>query len=42
LADQNKAFHHEENPEVEREYDHLRDLARAEANKRGDCYERVR
>ncbi|KAM6483008.1 hypothetical protein HDV62DRAFT_341927 [Trichoderma sp. SZMC 28011] len=35
-----RAFHHEENPEVEREYDNLRALARAEADKRGDCYER--
>lgn len=43
LADpKTAAFHHEENPDVEREYDNLRALARAEADKRGDCYERVR
>ncbi|KAM0476714.1 hypothetical protein ACHAPX_006135 [Trichoderma viride] len=35
-----RAFHHEENPDVEREYDNLRDMARAEAQKRGDCFER--
>ncbi|KAL7799963.1 hypothetical protein V8C37DRAFT_363605 [Trichoderma ceciliae] len=37
-----RALHHEDNAEVEREYDHLRDLARAEADKRGDCFERSR
>ncbi|RFU79011.1 smr domain [Trichoderma arundinaceum] len=37
-----RAFHHEDNAEVERQYDHLRDLARAEADKRGDCFERSR
>ncbi|KAH6605125.1 smr domain [Trichoderma cornu-damae] len=37
------ALHHEDNnAEVEREYDRLRDLARAEAEKRGDCFERSR
>ncbi|KAH8122008.1 hypothetical protein FP744_10003238 [Trichoderma asperellum] len=35
-----RAFHHEENPDVEREYDRLREMARAEAQKRGDCFER--
>lgn len=42
LTQRRAALHHEENPEVEREYDNLRALARAEADKRGDCYERVR
>ncbi|PTB67863.1 DUF1771-domain-containing protein [Trichoderma citrinoviride] len=37
----NRAFH-EDNEDVEREYDRLRDLARAEANKRNDCFERSR
>ncbi|KAL7925937.1 hypothetical protein ACQKWADRAFT_283473 [Trichoderma austrokoningii] len=35
-----RALHHEENPDVEHEYDRLRDMARAEAQKRGDCFER--
>ncbi|KAL6853129.1 hypothetical protein J3F83DRAFT_558558 [Trichoderma novae-zelandiae] len=38
----NRALNHEDNAEVEREYDRLRALARAEANKRGDCFERSR
>ncbi|KAL7823445.1 DUF1771 domain-containing protein [Trichoderma gracile] len=38
----NRAFTHEDNEDVEREYDRLRDLARAEANKRNDCFERSR
>ncbi|TFB02290.1 hypothetical protein CCMA1212_006008 [Trichoderma ghanense] len=35
-------FTHDDNADVEREYDRLRDLARAEANKRNDCFERSR
>ncbi|KAL7807395.1 DUF1771 domain-containing protein [Trichoderma aethiopicum] len=38
----NRAFTHDDNADVEREYDRLRDLARAEANKRNDCFERSR
>lgn len=37
-----RAFHHADNDDddVEREYDRLRDLAREEANKRNQCFER--
>ncbi|EHA49132.1 hypothetical protein MCOR27_000851 [Pyricularia oryzae] len=37
-----RAFSHSENNDVEAEYDRLRDLARQEARKRGDCFERSR
>lgn len=32
---------HGDNDDLEREYDRLRDLARAEAEKRNDCFARV-
>jgi len=35
------ALHSGDNDDVEREYDRLRDAARAEAAKRNSCYERV-
>ena len=35
------AFNHEQSSETEAEYDRLRDLARQEANKRNQCFERV-
>ncbi|KOS18562.1 Smr domain-containing protein [Escovopsis weberi] len=37
-----RALHHGDNDEVEQEYDRLRDAARAEAEKRNDCFERSR
>ncbi|KAL2006625.1 hypothetical protein VTN00DRAFT_9293 [Thermoascus crustaceus] len=37
-----RAFNHDQNREVEEEYDRLRDLARQEAAKRGSCFERSR
>ncbi|TLS23831.1 hypothetical protein PpBr36_08784 [Pyricularia pennisetigena] len=37
-----RAFSHSENNDVEAEYDRLRDLARQEARKRGECFERSR
>lgn len=36
------ALHSGDNDQVEREYDRLRDMARAEAEKRGSCFDRVR
>ena len=36
------AFNHSAGHDAEAEYDRLRDLARAEAQKRNDCFERVR
>lgn len=36
------AFNRGDDDDVEREYDRLRDLARAEAQKRNSCFERVR
>lgn len=35
------ALHSADNDDAEREYDRLRDLARSEAEKRGQCFERV-
>ncbi|KAJ5135478.1 uncharacterized protein N7515_004756 [Penicillium bovifimosum] len=35
-----RAFNHENSSEAEAEYDRLRDLARQEANKRGQCFSR--
>ena len=35
------AFNHDQSGDAEAEYDRLRDLARQEANKRGDCFHRV-
>ncbi|KAK5989165.1 Smr domain-containing protein C11H11.03c [Cladobotryum mycophilum] len=35
-----RALNHGDNDEAEREYDRLRDAARAEAQKRNDCYDR--
>ncbi|KAM4068131.1 smr domain-containing protein [Hirsutella rhossiliensis] len=37
-----RALHSGDNDQVEREYDRLRDLARAEADKRGSCFDRSR
>lgn len=48
LADLNAAphttayAHHRDDDDTEREYDRLRDLARAEASKRNSCFDRVR
>ena len=36
------AFNHEQHPDVEAEYDRLRDAARKQAELRGSCFERVR
>lgn len=36
------AFNYEHSREVEEEYDRLRGLARQEAKKRGECFEKVR
>lgn len=36
------AFNHDQSGDAEQEYDRLRDLARQEASKRGDCFQRVR
>ena len=36
------AFNHSAGHDAEAEYDRLRDLARAEAQKRNECFERVR
>ncbi|KAK5092004.1 hypothetical protein LTR70_006111 [Exophiala xenobiotica] len=35
-----RPFNHDQSREAEEEYDRLRDLARQEASKRGNCYER--
>lgn len=35
------AFNHDQSGDAEAEYDRLRDLARQEASKRGQCFERV-
>lgn len=35
------AFNHENSSDAEAEYDRLRDLARQEASKRGQCFGRV-
>ncbi|KAJ5224827.1 uncharacterized protein N7469_008330 [Penicillium citrinum] len=35
-----RAFNHDQSGDAEAEYDRLRDLARQEANKRGDCFHR--
>ncbi|OOQ82484.1 Smr domain protein [Penicillium brasilianum] len=35
-----RAFNHDQSSDAEQEYDRLRDLARQEASKRGDCYSR--
>lgn len=35
------AFNHDQSREAEQEYDRLRDLARQEAAKRGECFSRV-
>ena len=35
------AFNHRTSTDIEGEYDRLRDLARAEAEKRNDCFQRV-
>ena len=40
--DPNTALHSGDDDDTEREYDRLRDLARAEADKRGSCLQRVR
>jgi hypothetical protein len=40
--DTNKtAFNHDNSSDAEAEYDRLRDLARQEASKRGQCFSRV-
>ncbi|TVY88529.1 Smr domain-containing protein, partial [Lachnellula willkommii] len=36
-----QAFNHDTNSSAEAEYDHLRDLARQEASKRGSCFDRA-
>ena len=36
-----RPFNHNQSPDAEREYDRLRDLARQEASKRGQCFEKV-
>jgi DNA-nicking Smr family endonuclease len=36
------AFNHESSHDAEAEYDRLRDLARSEASKRGNCFDRSR
>lgn len=36
------AFNHTQSNDAEAEYDRLRDLARQEASKRGNCFQRVR
>ena len=36
------AFNHDSSRDAEAEYDRLRDLARAEASKRGNCFDRSR
>lgn len=36
------AFNHDQSNDAEAEYDRLRDLARQEASKRGECFSRVR
>ncbi|KAJ5359596.1 uncharacterized protein N7496_012009 [Penicillium cataractarum] len=35
-----RAFNHDQSSDAEQEYDRLRDLARQEASKRGDCFSR--
>ncbi|KAF7712123.1 Uncharacterized protein PECH_000501 [Penicillium ucsense] len=35
-----RAFNHDQSNDAEQEYDRLRDLARQEASKRGDCFQR--
>ncbi|EPS25216.1 hypothetical protein POX_c03618 [Penicillium oxalicum] len=35
-----RAFNHDQSGDAEQEYDRLRDLARQEASKRGDCFQR--
>lgn len=36
------AFNHERSRDAEEEYDRLRNLARQEAQKRNECFDRVR